>query len=257
MAKLTKTTMVTDPKSGKVSLIPDDPQPKTPAMKNSTKQWVNKINEAIKLTWNRRIEALGDIVESIESKTKTLESGSSMLSADGFVLKVGDSAWIRHDCEGHSPFKVKINQISRCKILYSETYGGSIGANKGVVFKIESNAYWKENSSFADEAVIEVVGIKNENTPTKFRVWWIPNAPMNAFFVYVDSPEEGAKICDVLANYDLFQYKNNIKTDYSNTGGIQSFDPTDDFDSPGGSWSDWCPDDDEEFSEWRENLERE
>lgn len=73
----------------------------------------------------------------------------------------------------------------------------------------------------------------------KMRVWWIPQVPMKSFNVEVDSVEEGVKIMDVLADYDAFQFENNIKPDYCNTGGIQFFDTTDTEDGPDGSWVDW------------------
>lgn len=58
----------------------------------------------------------------------------------------------------------------------------------------------------------------------KLRVWHIPQVPMKAFYVDVSSVEEGVKIMDVLANYDLFQYDNNIKPDYCNANGLQMYD---------------------------------
>lgn len=54
----------------------------------------------------------------------------------------------------------------------------------------------------------------------KFKVWWIPQVPMKAFEVPVSSVEEGRKICEVLAEYDNFQFENNIKPDYCNVGGV-------------------------------------
>ena len=73
----------------------------------------------------------------------------------------------------------------------------------------------------------------------KLRVWWIPQVPMKGFFVDVDSVEQGVKIMDVLADYDAFQFENNIKPDYCNAGGLQMFDPNDTEDSPDGTWTDW------------------
>ncbi len=73
----------------------------------------------------------------------------------------------------------------------------------------------------------------------KLRVWHIPQIPMKPFYVKVKSIEEGAKILTVLADYDLFQYKNNIKPDYSNMGGLQEFDEE--------GWSDWYNDDGEDI----------
>jgi hypothetical protein len=80
----------------------------------------------------------------------------------------------------------------------------------------------------------------------KLRVWWIPQVPMKPFYVDVASIEEGAKIIQVLCDYDVFQFENNVKPDYTNVGGLQMFDPQDDTDSPEGSWVDWC---DEETGE--------
>lgn len=73
----------------------------------------------------------------------------------------------------------------------------------------------------------------------KMQVWWIPQVPMKAFYVDITSVEEGVKIMDILAQYDLFQYENKIKPDYANMGGINVFDPDDDTDSPEGSWVSW------------------
>lgn len=57
---------------------------------------------------------------------------------------------------------------------------------------------------------------------------------MKAFIVPVVSVEEAAKLHDVLADYDLFQYENNVKPDYCNVGGLSVFED--------GEWVDWeCP----------------
>ncbi len=69
---------------------------------------------------------------------------------------------------------------------------------------------------------------------------------MRSFHVEVTSVAEGVKVMKVLADYDAFQLANRIKPDYSNAGGLQMFDPSDDTDSPDGSWVDWC---DEETGE--------
>jgi len=55
----------------------------------------------------------------------------------------------------------------------------------------------------------------------KIRVWWIPQIPGECFRVDVDSINEGKRLMEILADYDLFQYDNNIKPDYSNAGGIE------------------------------------
>ena len=85
------------------------------------------------------------------------------------------------------------------------------------------------------------------------RVWWIPQIPMKPFSVSVESVEEGVKILDVLADYDAFQYENNVKPDYSNGGGIWMFDGNDDTDGPDGSWVDWY-DDETGYDDPREYL---
>ena len=52
------------------------------------------------------------------------------------------------------------------------------------------------------------------------QVWWIPQVPMKPFTVSVSSVSEGVKVMDILADYDSFQFENNIKPDYCNTGGL-------------------------------------
>lgn len=66
-------------------------------------------------------------------------------------------------------------------------------------------------------------------------VVWIPQFPMDVFEVPVSSVQEGKKILDVLADYDLFQYENKIKPDYANTGGLVEFD--------GLEWLEWVNED--------------
>ena len=73
----------------------------------------------------------------------------------------------------------------------------------------------------------------------KLSVWWIPQVPMKAFRVDVSSIEEGVKIIHVLADYDLFQYENNVKPDYANAGGLQMWDEDCDGEGTPG-WVDWC-----------------
>jgi len=90
----------------------------------------------------------------------------------------------------------------------------------------------------------------------QMKVWWIPQVPMKSFEVSVTSVAEAVKIMDVLANYDLFQYENNIKPDYCNGGGLLMFDEND----PEGSWYDWYDeetgiDDPKEYLEAMNNKE--
>ena len=55
------------------------------------------------------------------------------------------------------------------------------------------------------------------------RVWWIPQVPMKSFYQDVKTIIEGKLVLETLAIYDLFQSENNIKPDFSNTGGLQIF----------------------------------
>lgn len=65
----------------------------------------------------------------------------------------------------------------------------------------------------------------------KLRVWWIPQVPMEAFYVNVKSVDEARKLLQVLADYDTFQFEKRIKPDYSNTGGLQMLE--------GKEWLEW------------------
>jgi hypothetical protein len=72
----------------------------------------------------------------------------------------------------------------------------------------------------------------------KLQVWWIPQIPMDSFRVEVDSVAEGVKIMQVLADYDSFQFDNNIKPDYSNAGGLNQWSENCDGEGAPG-WEDW------------------
>jgi hypothetical protein len=54
---------------------------------------------------------------------------------------------------------------------------------------------------------------------------------MKAFHVEVSSPKEAVKVISVLADYDLFQYNNNVKPDYANVSGLEVFED--------GDWCEW------------------
>ncbi|HEA1420265.1 TPA: hypothetical protein RVE58_001342 [Escherichia coli] len=47
---------------------------------------------------------------------------------------------------------------------------------------------------------------------------------MKPFIVEVASVEEGVRLMDALADYDAFQYDNNIKPDYCNANGLEMWD---------------------------------
>ena len=69
------------------------------------------------------------------------------------------------------------------------------------------------------------------------RVWWIPQIPGKSFTTPVSSVEQGAKILDVLAKYDMFQLENRIKPDFSNAGGIERYCEDNGDGKPG--WESW------------------
>lgn len=76
----------------------------------------------------------------------------------------------------------------------------------------------------------------------KLRVWWIPQiGTSKIFYVPVQSVEEGKKVMDLFAAYDIFQLQNNIKPDFCNTGGLQMF--------LNGEWEDWCLETDDDYFE--------
>ncbi len=62
-------------------------------------------------------------------------------------------------------------------------------------------------------------------------VWWIPQIPMKAFIVPVKNTDEAILLLNALTQYDIFQYENRIKPDYSNAGGLDIFDD--------GEWITW------------------
>ena len=56
------------------------------------------------------------------------------------------------------------------------------------------------------------------------KVWWIPQVPMKAFEVRVATLAEARLLLDVLADYDRFQFENNVKPDYANAGDVAVFE---------------------------------
>jgi hypothetical protein len=79
------------------------------------------------------------------------------------------------------------------------------------------------------------------------RVWHIPQVPMKAFRVPVASAEEAIKLINVLANYDLFQFENNIKPDYCNVNGLEVFE--------NGEWLEWENEDGSDISAHERQIE--
>jgi 1,2-phenylacetyl-CoA epoxidase catalytic subunit len=83
----------------------------------------------------------------------------------------------------------------------------------------------------------------------RLQVWWIPQVPMKPFTADVESVAQAKFLLEVLANYDLFQYENHVKPDYSNAGGLNEFDPDDKEDGPDGSWTTWYSQDGDDIDE--------
>ena len=73
------------------------------------------------------------------------------------------------------------------------------------------------------------------------QVWHIPQVPGKALNIAVATPQEGKRLMDVLAAYDLFQFHNRIKPDYSNASGLNVFE--------GGEWVTWYSEDGDDIDE--------
>lgn len=63
--------------------------------------------------------------------------------------------------------------------------------------------------------------------PGELRVWWVPQIPMQAFYVTVGTVAEGRRLLEVLADYDLFQLEHHVKPDFANAGGLERWDGED------------------------------
>lgn len=69
----------------------------------------------------------------------------------------------------------------------------------------------------------------------QLRVWHIPQVPGEPFHVPVASVDEAVTVLNALADYDRFQFDNQIKPDYANAQGLEIFEG-----------EDWC--------EWYDNV---
>ena len=79
---------------------------------------------------------------------------------------------------------------------------------------------------------------------SKLRVWWIPQVGIEeAFFVPVETVEEGKKVMDMLATYDAFQLQNRVKPDYTNVSGLQMWDEEEK------EWCNWYMETESDFFE--------
>lgn len=86
---------------------------------------------------------------------------------------------------------------------------------------------------------------------SKLRVAHYPQVPCKPFIVEVEDIKEAKKVSDILADYDLFQYENNIKPDYCNTTVVEKFNEYT------GEWNDWYDDETgiDDIDEYLEYLE--
>lgn len=71
------------------------------------------------------------------------------------------------------------------------------------------------------------------------KVWWIPQVPMKPFEVLVSSFAQAKVLLETLAEYDLFQLRQNIKPEFCNVGGLLVFED--------GDWTDFWTDNGEDF----------
>ena len=63
------------------------------------------------------------------------------------------------------------------------------------------------------------------------KIWWVPQVPMKAFEMKVGTTDEASLLLFTLAKYDIFQFENRVKPDFSNAGGLSVFD--------GEEWTEW------------------
>jgi hypothetical protein len=87
-------------------------------------------------------------------------------------------------------------------------------------------------------AKLEELVVEGGHPVGMLQVWWVPQLPMQAFSVSVASVEEGVKVLDVLAMYDLFQLQHNVKPDFANTGGLRRWCADSDGEGTPG-WEEW------------------
>lgn len=81
------------------------------------------------------------------------------------------------------------------------------------------------------------------------KVWHIPQVPSRRRFeVLIGTLREGKLLLDVLANYDIYQYENRIKPDYSNAQGLMVYED--------GEWTDWYSQDGEDIHAWTRRIDR-
>jgi hypothetical protein len=89
----------------------------------------------------------------------------------------------------------------------------------------------------------------------EMKILHIPQIPMTAFDVPVQTLIEAKLLLDVLAEYDLFQFRQRVKPDYSNASFLVVFDTTytQDGENPEGSWVDWYDEEGNDIDQYELN----
>lgn len=79
------------------------------------------------------------------------------------------------------------------------------------------------------------------------RVWHVPQVPGKPFHISVPSVAVAKLVTNILAEYDLFQFENNIKPDYSNASGLEVFER----DGKASRWCEWHdPETDDDINDY-------
>ena len=68
------------------------------------------------------------------------------------------------------------------------------------------------------------------------RVWYIPQVPMGPFHWTVPDLVTGREVINALYKFSYFEYKNRVKPDYADAGGIERFED-----------GEWCEVDESEY----------
>ena len=85
---------------------------------------------------------------------------------------------------------------------------------------------------------------QTETEVVKLRVWWIPQVPGEPFYVEIKDIEQAVFLIRTLAKYDEFQFKNNIKPDYCNAGGLETLNTEEQ------EWEEWYDDDGDDIDQY-------
>ena len=76
----------------------------------------------------------------------------------------------------------------------------------------------------------------------KYKVWYIPQIPMEAFEYETDSLTVAQSILEAISQFSLFEFYNNVKPDYADAGGLVVWDEDE---------QEWLDVDEEEAETWQ------